>query len=194
MHNKIKGIMFIPLKERPSDITIKVNSSNIQSTVLYITKQWNRFFPDYVINYNFYEDIIAMQYEKEQKLAKSICIIAVLAVLLCCLGLLGLVVNVVESRTREIGIRKVNGARISEILTMLNTDIIIWVVAAFLIACPIASYLMYKWLQNFAYKTELSWWVFAVAGMIAMAIALVTVSWQSYRAAVRNPVEALRYE
>jgi putative ABC transport system permease protein len=98
------------------------------------------------------------------------------------------------ARTKEIGIRKVNGARTAEIMAMLNKDFIKWVAIAFIIACPLAWYAMHKWLQNFAYKTELSWWVFAAAGVIAMVIALVTVSWQSYRAATQKPVESLRYE
>ena len=99
-----------------------------------------------------------------------------------------------EFRTKEIGIRKVNGARVSEILAMLNKDFVKWVVIAFIIATPVAYYAMHKWLENFAYKTTLSWWIFALAGLLALGIALLTVSWQSWRAATRNPVEALRYE
>jgi putative ABC transport system permease protein len=99
-----------------------------------------------------------------------------------------------QHRTKEIGIRKVNGAKISEILAMLNKDFVKWVAIAFVIATPIAWYAMNKWLENFAYKTELSWWIFALAGMLALGIALLTVSLQSWRAATRNPVEALRYE
>jgi putative ABC transport system permease protein len=94
----------------------------------------------------------------------------------------------------NIGIRKVNGAKVSEILAMLNRDFIIWVAIAFVIATPIAYYAMNKWLENFAYKTELRWWIFALAGLLALGIALLTVSWQTWRAATRNSVEALRYE
>jgi putative ABC transport system permease protein len=99
-----------------------------------------------------------------------------------------------ESRTKEIGVRKVNGAKVSEILTMLNKDFVKWVAIAFVIATPTAYYAMNKWLENFAYKTVLSWWIFALAGLAALGIALLTVSWQSWKAATRNPVEALRYE
>ena len=119
---------------------------------------------------------------------------AFMAIFLATLGLFGYVSLVLIQRTKEIGIRKVNGAKVSEMLAMLNKDFIKWVVIAFIIACPIAWYAMNKWLQNFAYKTPLSWWVFALAGFVALVIALVTVSWQSWRAATRNPVEALRYE
>ncbi|HEX7585922.1 MAG TPA: ABC transporter permease [Prolixibacteraceae bacterium] len=97
-------------------------------------------------------------------------------------------------RTKEIGIRKINGARVSEVMTMLNRDFVKWVAIAFIIATPIAWYAMNKWLESFAYKTTLSWWIFVLAGLMAMGIALLTVSWQSWKAATRNPVEALRYE
>jgi putative ABC transport system permease protein len=95
---------------------------------------------------------------------------------------------------KEIGIRKVNGAKISEILTMLNKDFVKWVAIAFVLAIPIVWFAMHKWLENFAYKTELSWWIFALAGLLALGIALLTVSFQSWKAATRNPVESLRYE
>jgi putative ABC transport system permease protein len=94
----------------------------------------------------------------------------------------------------QIDIRKVNGARISEVMVMLNKDFVKWVVIAFVIATPVAWYAMNKWLENFAYKTELSWWIFVLAGLLALGIALLTVSWQSWKAASRNPVEALRHE
>ncbi|NOR75491.1 MAG: FtsX-like permease family protein, partial [Draconibacterium sp.] len=111
-----------------------------------------------------------------------------------CIGLYSLARFAINNRTKEIGIRKVNGAKTSELLSMLNKDFIKWVVIAFVIACPIAYYAMNKWLENFAYQTTLSWWIFALAGLLALGIALLTVSWQSWEAATRNPVEALRYE
>jgi putative ABC transport system permease protein len=95
---------------------------------------------------------------------------------------------------KEIGIRKINGATITEILTILNKSFVRWIVLAFIIATPIAWLTMHKWLENFAYRAELSWWIFVLAGLMALAIALLTVSWLSWRAATRNPVEALRYE
>ena len=99
-----------------------------------------------------------------------------------------------ERRTKEIGIRKINGAKSIEIFFLLSKEYIIWVMISIIIACPIAWYAMNKWLQNFAYRINISWWVFALAGVIALLIALLTVSFQSYRAAGKNPVEALRYE
>ena len=100
----------------------------------------------------------------------------------------------IRRRTKEIGIRKINGAKISEILNMLNTEFIKWVAIAFIIACPVASFIMYKWLQNFAFRTKMAWWIFAISGIIALGIALLTISWQSWKAARKNPVDSLRYE
>jgi putative ABC transport system permease protein len=110
------------------------------------------------------------------------------------MGLLSLAIFNTKQRIKEIGIRKVNGATIQEVMTLLNRDFVKWVAIAFVVATPVAWYAMHKWLENFAYKTELSWWIFALAGLMAIGIALLTVSWQSWKAATRNPVEALRYE
>ena len=110
------------------------------------------------------------------------------------MGLFGITLNTIDQKTKEIGIRKVNGATVFEIVNMLNFKFIKWVAIAFVISTPIAWYAMDKWLESFAYKTSLSWWIFALAGLLALGIALLTVSWQSWRAATRNPVEALRYE
>jgi putative ABC transport system permease protein len=100
----------------------------------------------------------------------------------------------INRRVKEIGIRKINGARVTEVMAMLNMAFLKWVAIAFIVACPVAWYVLHKWLENFAYKTSLSWGIFALAGIIALGIALITVSWQTWKAATRNPVEALRYE
>ena len=110
------------------------------------------------------------------------------------MGLFGLTAYTVVQRKKEIGIRKVNGATITQILSLLNKDFIKWVGLAFIIAVPISWYAMNKWLEGFAYKTTISWWIFVLAGITALIIALLTVSWQSFRAAIANPVDALRDE
>ena len=127
-------------------------------------------------------------------MVKLLGIFSMLAIFIATLGIISLSTMAAENRTKEIGVRKVNGAKISEILSMLNKDFLKWVAVAFVVAFPIAYYIMSKWLENFAYKTSLSWWIFAVAGILALGIALLTVSFQSWKAATRNPVEALRYE
>lgn len=119
---------------------------------------------------------------------------SILAMIIICFGLFSVTSVLIVRRTKEIGIRKVNGAKIIDVLIILNSGFIKWVVIAFVIACPVAWYAMNKWLQNFVYKTEIQWWVFAVSGITVLTVALVTVSLQSWRAATRNPVEALRYE
>jgi putative ABC transport system permease protein len=135
-----------------------------------------------------------LQLKADNKLAGLFSLYTALSILLASIGLLGLASNATRKRVKEIGIRKVNGATIAEILALLNKDLIIWVVVSFAVATPIAYFAMNKWLESFAYKTTLSWWIFALAGLLALEIALLTVSWQSWRAATRNPVEALRYE
>ena len=151
-------------------------------------------YPEAPVNIQFLDLTYANLYENDKRVGTIFCIVAVIAILISCLGLFGLSSYSSEKRTKEIGIRKVNGAKVSEVLTMLNKDFVKWVGAAFIIATPIAWYAMQKWLESFAYKTSLSWWIFALAGLLALGIALLTVSWQSWRAATRNPVEALRYE
>lgn len=121
-------------------------------------------------------------------------ILTIIALFISSIGLFTFALYDTKVRTKEIGIRKVNGAKVSNIMQMLNYDSVKWVVIAFVIACPVAYYAMSRWLENFAYKTGLSWWIFTLAGLMALVIALLTVSWQSYRVATRNPVEALRYE
>ncbi|MFW6370818.1 MAG: ABC transporter permease, partial [Bacteroidota bacterium] len=116
------------------------------------------------------------------------------AIVLTCMGILGQIYLVSMSRVKEIGIRKVNGARTVEILAMLNRNFLIWILIAFLLATPVSWYAMNQWLAGFAYKTTMDWWIFALAGAVAFIIITITLSWQSWKAATRNPVESLRYE
>ena len=173
---------------------IRLNSGDLQGSIQYIESVIKTIKPDSPFRYSFADDRIATYYQKEVQFSKLSAIFSVVNILISCIGLVGLVLFAINGRIKEIGIRKVNGAKVFEILTMLNKDFIKWVAIAFVIATPIAYYTMNKWLENFAYKTEMSWWIFALAGLLALGIAMLTVSWQSWRAATRNPVEALRYE
>jgi putative ABC transport system permease protein len=177
-----------------SHINIKINNQNTTQTIQFIEKIWNEFSPEIPFEYEFLDRTYAQLYKSEEELQKIFTVFSVIAIVIACLGLFGLVLNSTQQRSKEIGIRKVNGAKISEVLLMLNKDFLKWVLIAFVLAAPISYYVMYKWLESFAYKTELSWWIFALAGLLALGIALLTVSWQSWKAATRNPVEALRYE
>jgi putative ABC transport system permease protein len=178
----------------PTAINIKLEGNNIAQGMNYIMETWQELLPSYPFKYQFYDQWFDSMYRSEERFAKTIGFFAILAIVISCIGILGLAIFSSERRIKEIGIRKVNGAKISEILTMLNKDFVKWVAIAFIIATPIAYYAMNKWLESFAYKTELSWWIFALAGFLALGIALLTVSFQSWKAASRNPVESLRYE
>jgi putative ABC transport system permease protein len=190
----------MPLMVRPNDISrgnfmlLRYQPQQLTSLLPYIQKIWKDIIPGKEPDIKFWDVQLNNRYQSEEQWAQIIGYAAIIAILLSSLGLLGLTLMTVNSRKKEIGIRKINGAQISGILAMLNKDFVKWVVVAFIIATPISWYLANKWLENFAYKITLSWWVFAAAGGIALVIALVTVSWQSWHAATKNPVESLRYE
>jgi putative ABC transport system permease protein len=149
---------------------------------------------EWPMKFKFFDEKIASLYYEEQNTTRLIQLFAIIAVLIGSLGLYGLISYIISQKTKEISIRKVNGAKVSEILVLLNKDFMIYFAIAFIIACPIAYITMDNWLQKFAFKTDLTWWLFALAGGIAMLIALITVSGQTFTAARRNPVEAFRYE
>jgi putative ABC transport system permease protein len=140
------------------------------------------------------EDRLDKAYSDIATYRKIVMLFSILAVFIACMGLLGLTAYMNRLRIKEIGIRKVNGASLAELLAMLMKDFAKWVVIALFLAIPLSWYLLNYWLQTFAYKTELSWWIFALAGLLALGIALLTVSFQSWKAATKNPVESLRYE
>ncbi len=167
---------------------------NIPETLDYIKNIWNKNNPGIPFEYHFLNQDYEELYKKDNQIAEILNFFTVLAVFIACLGLFGQAAISCENKIKEIGIRKVNGAKVSEVLMILNKDFMIRVVIAFIIATPLAWYAMNKWLENFAYKTNVNWWIFALAGFLALGISLLTVSWLSWHAAIRNPVEALRYE
>jgi len=164
------------------------------AAVVDIKAVWERLFPAHPFVYDRVDSMYREVYRTELLQASLLTIFTFVSLFICCIGLLGLSLLSAQVRVKEIGIRKVNGARICDLLFMLNKDIAKWIVIAFVIATPITYYLMFRWLQNFVYRTGLHWWIFVLAGMLALVIALLTVSWQSWRTAMGNPVEALRYE
>lgn len=175
-------------------IHVRIKPEDTQNTINVIQNLWTAYYPGQEFNYFFIDDKIAQQYKAETILQRILFVFSILSILISIIGISALSLFISQQRTKEIGIRKVNGAKIVEILIMLNMDFLKWVSIAFVIAVPIAWYAMNSWLQNFAYKTELSWWIFVLAGSIALFIAIITVSWQSFKAARRNPVRAIRYE
>jgi len=168
--------------------------TSLHTSIQNIKKAAENISPSFPVEVSFFDQAVENMYQSELQFRRAFSLFAGCAIVICSMGILAMSLFASQRRIKEIGIRKVNGARVSEVITMLNRDFVKWVAIAFVIATPIAWYAMNKWLESFAYKTELSWWIFALAGMVALGIALLTVSWQSWRAATRNPVEALRYE
>jgi putative ABC transport system permease protein len=180
--------LFIKINPGLNDLFAK------DKTIRYIHKVCDSFSPGRPLFYSFLNDVsynIETQFEARKKL---IFLATLLTILISIIGLFGLVYQSVKYRVREIGIRKINGAKVSEVMIMLNRGFIAWIFIAFVIATPIAWFAMHKLLNNYANKIRLDWWLFALAGLMAFAITILTVSWQSWVAASRNPVEVLRYE
>src|SRR5664280_630578 len=173
---------------------IRMKPDKIISTVESVKKTYKSFDPGLPIDFHFLDDDYDNLYRTEQRMGKIFSYFSFLAIIISCIGLIGLSSFMTERRTKEIGIRKINGAKSMEIFSLLSGEYLIWVMISIIIACPIAWYVMNKWLQNFAYRIDIDWWIFALAGITALLIAFLTVSVQSYRAARRSPVEALRYE
>jgi putative ABC transport system permease protein len=159
-----------------------------------ITSAWNNIIPDYPMNIESVKERYEWYHKENTNYVILIGSCCLISMFLSMIGLFALSYNSSIKRTKEIGLRKINGAKTQEIISLLNKDFIIWVTIGFIAAAPVAWYLMHKWLENFAYKTPFSWWIFLLAGIAVVVTTLLTVSWQSWRAATRNPVEALRYE
>jgi len=175
-------------------ISFKITAANIPSLVKSAETKWKAMAPGMPFSYQFMDESFDQMYRSEQRVGKIALIFSVLAIFIACLGLFGLATFIAEQRTKEIGIRKVLGASIQGIVRLLSKDFLRLVIIAFVVAVPVGWYFMNKWLQDFAYRISISWWVFLIAGIAAMLIAVVTVSFQAIRAALNNPVDNLRTE
>ena len=194
LHEEVKPMAFWLTKERHNRLSLKISGTHVSETIEYIKKVYKQFEKGFPFYYEFLDDSLDAQYKSEEKQAELIFIFTLISILISIIGALGLIIFMTEYRVKEIGIRKVNGATALEILMMLNKSFFQWIILAYLIATPISYYLVKKWIGSFAYKTNLSWWVFVLAGLFTLIISLLVVSWQSWWAANRNPVEALRDE
>ncbi len=174
--------------------SVKIQTPNVAETVERIKATYARVFPEVAFEGRFYEDSLNNYYKAEQQMGLLYRLFAGLTVFIACLGLFGLATFTAEQRTKEIGIRKVLGASVSGIVALLSKDFLKLVLIAIVVASPVAWYVMNRWLQDFAYHIQIEWWIFAVAGLLAVSIALLTVSFQSIRAALMNPVKSLRSE
>jgi putative ABC transport system permease protein len=193
LQKTIDPILFFP-QNNSSYFTIRLTGDNVQDNIAKLDKIYKTYFSGNPFEYFFADENYNKQYISEQQYSSLFTTASIWAIFIACMGLFGLATFTVESRTKEIGIRKVLGASIMNITTLLSKDFLILVVISTLIASPIAYYFMDKWLQDFAYRINISWWMFALAGVLSLAIALLTVSYQAIRAAMANPVKSLRTE
>ncbi len=175
-------------------LCIRFYPGDISSALSGVEEVFKKHAPGFAFNYEFFDEWMKAKYVQEEKRSQSIRLLAIIAILLSCMGLFGMAQYTVRRRVREIGIRKVNGATEKRILWMLNLDFLIWILPGIAAGIPLGWYFMQKWLASFAYRTRMDWWIFGLAALLAVGVAILTVSWQSWRAARRNPVEALRYE
>jgi putative ABC transport system permease protein len=170
------------------------NFGSLSSVIRDLKDVVSQISPSFPVEISFFDEAVGKMYLSEQRFQRTFSLFAGCAIIICCLGIFTMSLFSCQRRTKEIGIRKINGAGLAEVMALLNKDLVKLVIIAFVIATPVAWYSMHKWLQGFAYRTELRFWIFASAGLLALVIALLTVTWQTWRAATRNPVEALRYE
>ncbi|HMB90320.1 MAG TPA: ABC transporter permease [Rhodothermales bacterium] len=175
-------------------ITLRISTENVPEAMASISNTWNTFSPGRPVEYFFLDDDYDRQYRTEERISQILGLFTVLAIFIACLGLFGLASFTAEQRTKEIGVRKVLGASVSGIVALLSRDFLKLILVAFVVATPIAYFIMHRWLQDFAYHIAISWTTFALAGGTALGIALLTVSYQSVKAALADPVKSLRYE
>ncbi len=195
MRDQIESVMLIIFPYNSIwSVFVRTDNTDTQAALKQIETSWNEIVPEYTFDYHFLADMLEEQYNNEDRWSRITAYSAGIAIFLSCLGLLGISGLLVARRVKEVGIRKANGASIAKVLILLNGDILKWVLVSFILACPIAWFIMNRWLQDFAFRTSISWWIYALAGLAALLIAFLTITWQTYRAASKNPVNALRYE
>jgi putative ABC transport system permease protein len=195
LHSRVDPQVYRKLRRVESFNVLMIRiSDDTQSAIKAIKDKWQEVNPEYPFEYHFLDDTYDELYQNEIRAGRIVTWGMCIALIITMIGLFAMARYSTERRTKEIGLRKVNGAELFDILILLNKDFLKWVVIAFVVAIPISWYIVNSWLNSFAYRTSLSWWIFAMAGVIAVIISLATVSWQTFMAATRNPVEALRYE
>jgi putative ABC transport system permease protein len=194
-HEAIGPMAIIQFNQRKMNrIAIKTDGKNDQAVLKKLRELYTQIDPNDIFRTRYFADSMSGIYKDEKNQVKIIGAFSILASALAIMGLFGIALISITRKRKEIGLRKVNGASISEILILINSDFVRWVFFSMIFAIPVSYYITTTWLKRFAYKTELSWWIFGIASLSAIFIAILTVSWQSWRAATRNPVEALRYE
>ncbi len=194
LHNSIKPLVMIYANNRFTHLSIQVSPDQINNTLSFVENKWSQFVQETPFNYSFLENDWAAKYRQEKRANIIFKIFSLLAIAISCLGLFGLASFMAEQRTKEIGVRKVFGATVPQILKILSKEVIILIIISTLIAWPLGYYFMNQWLQDFAYRVDISFVTFIVASFVTFAIALITISYRAYNAAVVNPAESLRDE
>jgi putative ABC transport system permease protein len=192
--DKYSRVFLAPLKRNYEHVAIKLTSDQASATLAAVEKLWNQAFPDFVFEYKFMDVAMENFYKQENQLAQLYKIFAGIAIFLGCLGLYGLASFMAVQRIKEVGIRKVLGASISSIVYLFSKEFVLLITIAFMIAAPLAWYFMHKWLEDYAFRIDISWWIFILGGLTSILVALATVSYRAIHAAVVNPVESLRSE
>jgi predicted permease len=194
LHNKINPISFRLNPEWLRRIYVRIKPADIPATIGFLSETWNGIVPDYPFEYNFLDESFEELYESEKQMSAITNYFTILGIFIACLGLFGLAAFMAERRTKEIGIRKVLGASVPKLIYLLSSEFAKWVIVANIIAWPIAYWVAHRWLQNFAYRTNIQVWMFLLAAAISLFIALATVSFKALKTATANPAKALRYE
>src|SRR5215218_6818359 len=194
LRNQIKPFAFMTRPGAQTSLVAKLSGQNITGAIAQLENKWKRFSSDRPFSYSFVDETFAQLYKSEKRFEKVFISLVILGIVIACLGLLGLATFAAQQRVKEIGIRKVLGASVANVVRLLSKDFIKLVIIAFAVAIPIAWFAVNQWLQDFAYRVDIKWWVFPLAGIIAVLIALFTISFQSIKAATANPVKNLRTE
>jgi putative ABC transport system permease protein len=194
LHNEVEPLVLQYKPEWTGNLLVKIRAGKTASAISYLKNKVEKIAPGTLFSYGFLDDKIAGLYKKEDNMSNILAVFSVLAIIISCLGLFGLVAFAAEVRTREIGIRKVIGASVTNLVQMLSRDFIILVLIGNIIAWPLAWYAMHKWLQEFTYRINIQWQVFLLAGIATLVIAILTIGWHCLRSANANPVKSLRTE
>ena len=190
----LEPIIFMPFYSNSSQISLKLTPGDLAGTIEQVKKKYDAFFPGNLFDYYFLDERFNQQYENEQLFKRAFGIFAGLAIFVACLGLLGLAMFATIQRTKEIGVRKVLGASVSNIVVLLSKNFLKLILLSAIVAFPLAWWAMHLWLEDFAYRVNIGWWIFILAGASALMIALITISFQAIKAAIANPIKSLRTE
>jgi putative ABC transport system permease protein len=198
-HDPIAALIIGHAPEVETSLGVRLSTkgkdvATIQPTLAAMSKIWKEVYPDWEFRYRFLDEEIASFYETEQRTSRLMRVAMLVTIFISCLGLFGLILFTAQRKTKEIGIRKIIGASVANIVTLLCKDFVVLVCIAILVASPVAWWLMNRWLQGFVYRLPISWWIFAVSGATAIVIAMLTVSVQAIKAALANPAKSLRTE